>query len=410
LAAAGFGLEGFTITPFSLNMLNTPTVVPNGYPSCPRTPSTAVCAGNQTYFGQRPSYYAFNGIYLTYDLSRWGVPDGQFQVAGNIIASSDQSYQARGFQFTALAWYQTFLDKKIELRIGYYAQDVDLVGIFVGGNFANTFGVSASIPAEMGLAQSPTQTPMAKTIFHLTDTVYNTFAVSRSAPATGPTGNPIVDEAHFNPTGLRFTIPGAGVLLVDEFGYQNAAAPGVPEMWLRFGDMYNTANFTNFAQLSNPNATIKGNSAIYFLADRQLWQQAPNSANTAYRGIYAGFSAMYSPPAEVAFSQYYEGRAYWYGPFDSRPTDMLSLVYTHNVFSHYLADQINTANIPLAAQGSDVALAHHAANSVTVSYLAHLMPGIYLGLGAGYTDNPSIEYFKGQGHSLNFISSLTTVW
>jgi len=33
-----------------------------------------------------------------------------------------------------------------------------------------------------------------------------------------------------------------------------------------------------------------------------------------------------------------------------------------------------------------------------------------LNLGASYSDHPSIEYFKTQGSSLNFLASLTTIF
>jgi porin len=89
---------------------------------------------------------------------------------------------------------------------------------------------------------------------------------------------------------------------------------------------------------------------------------------------------------------------------------MISLVYTHNVFSHFLSDQVNAADGPAVAGGLLAPLAHHAANSITISYLAHLTAGIYLGVGTSFTDHPSIEYFKGEGSSLNFITSLTTVF
>lgn len=425
LASYGFGFLAFNVTNFNLNMLNTPKVVPAGtitatgarsaYPFCPITPSTSVCAGNQLFFGQRAAFYSFTGLYLTYDMSRWGVPDGQLQLGGNVFFSSDQAYQARGLQFSAISWYQTLFDKKLELQIGYFSADPEFVGFFVGGNFSNTFGVAAAIPIEMGLSYSPTQAPTAKFTWHLTDTVYNVVAAFRSLPVNqnpttpGLTGNSLVDEVNLNPIGVRFTEPHTGGLFLDEFGYRNDAAPGSPQTWARFGAMYNTATFADYTRLATAGTTT-GNSAFYFLADRQLSQVAPDSPYTAYRGIYAGMSVMYSPPEQVAYSQYYEARLYSIGLFDARPTDFISLVYNHNVFSHYLADFVNTATAAPAALGFAVPLAHHAANSVTVSYLAHLMPGVYWNVGIGYTDNPSIEYFKGQGSSLNFLTSLTTIF
>jgi porin len=231
----------------------------------------------------------------------------------------------------------------------------------------------------------------------------------RSLPVTGPTGNGLLDEGTLNPTGIRFSVPGAKALYVDELGYKNRATPGVMENWLRFGAMYNQSSFTDFTKLGT-GATISGNSGIYFLADRQLWQQAPDSPHTAYRGLYAGVSAMYAPPAETPISQYYEARAYWIGPFDTRASDLVSFVYNHQVFSHYLADELNASTAPFAALGLPVPTAHHASNSYTLTYLAHIMPGVYASVGVGYTDHPSVEYFKGEGSALNFLSIVVLVF
>jgi porin len=143
---------------------------------------------------------------------------------------------------------------------------------------------------------------------------------------------------------------------------------------------------------------------MYFLADRQLWQQAPDSPYTAYRGIYAGVSAMYAPPQNVAYSQYYEGRLYWIGPFDSRPTDLITLTYNHQVISHYIADATN-----LGSAFTDV-FGRHATNTLIGAYTARLGPGLYFTAGLSYTDNPSFSYFKSEGHALNFVSSLFTAF
>ena len=107
--------------------------------------------------------------------------------------------------------------------------------------------------------------------------------------------------------------------------------------------MYNTADFTDLRS-SDPNATIKGNEGVFFLADRQLWQQDPTSSHGAGRGIYAGFTYMGAPAKTTPITDYYEGRAYWVGPFDSRPDDMLSFVYFHRDYSKYLTASLNALN------------------------------------------------------------------
>ena len=121
--------------------------------------------------------------------------------------------------------------------------------------------------------------------------------------------------------------------MINEFGYRKEAAPGQLATWVRAAPMFNTSRYTDFA--SGGRST--GDYAGYFLADQQFVQLAP-VAGQAARGVYAGVTAMYAPPEFNRFSQYYELRLYGIGLLASRPRDMLSLVISRNVFSHYLVD------------------------------------------------------------------------
>jgi porin len=424
LAESGFGLLAFSTNIFQVNTLTTPNKVPAAsfvpalgislpYAVCPApSGSQTPCAGKQLYLGERPQLLSDNVGALTYDTSRWGIPDGQIAVGGTLIKSTeDQDLRNNWLTITTLSWYQTLFNKTLEVQIGLQSLSQQFVATALAGNFANTFGPAASIPAEFGLSQA-SGTPTARVNWHITDALYNEFAVARSQPIDGPSnGGPFWDESTENPSGLRFSVPHAGALLIDEIGYENQAAPGSPLTWARFGTIYNFSNFANFSQLTtNPTAVTRGSSAVYFLADRQFWQQAPASPFTAYRGIYGGVSAMYGPPQTAEISQYYEARAYWIGALDWRPTDLASFVWAHNVFSHYLADQLNPLLAPLVAQGFPEFLNRHASNSYTFSYLAHLLPGVYASVGVSYTDHPSLFYFKNEGSALSFLSSLTVVF
>ena len=52
----------------------------------------------------------------------------------------------------------------------------------------------------------------------------------------------------------------------------------------------------------------------------------------------------------------------------------------------------------------------HASNAYTLSYLAHVAPGAYVSAGLGYTDHPSAVTFQGEGHALNALVGLLTVF
>ncbi len=73
LASAGFGLIEYNLTRFQANVLETPREGPRYNP---------FYESRQNYWGQKPSFNNFSVLVLTYDLTRFGVPDGQLQYSG----------------------------------------------------------------------------------------------------------------------------------------------------------------------------------------------------------------------------------------------------------------------------------------------------------------------------------------
>jgi len=255
----------------------------------------------------------------------------------------------------------------------------------------------------LGMSPNSISTPNFRIKWNVTNALYAQTAIQRSLPVHGPTGNSIYDEVNSNPTALRFTspVPGTRELFINELGYKQPSAPNTRFTWVRAGYMYNASTFADYSRtLQNPNATKNGSYGLYVLADQQLTQSAPASPYTAYRGMYVGASFMYGDPKTTPFTQYYEARAYWVGPFASRPTDLLSFVYSHNKTSP------NTENVINAYSGYTNFSAIGGANSVTASYTYHVMPGLYATAGLGYTDKPSLSTFSGEGSSLNVLLSL----
>ena len=97
--------------------------------------------------------------------------------------------------------------------------------------------------------------------------------------------------------------------------------------------MYNTADFTDLRS-SDPNATIKGNEGVFFLADRQLWQQDPTSSHGAGRGIYAGFTYMGAPAKTTPITDYYEGRV----TGSAHSTTVLTICSRSSIFTKITAN------------------------------------------------------------------------
>jgi porin len=380
LAKYGFGFTAFDFASNATNLLNTP-----------RSNN-----GQQAYWGQRPSYLNTTYLWLTYDMSQYGIPDGQIVAVGNWDRSTWQPYVVDTLQLSQLSYYQTLFNKRVELKIGYTFNNFDFVGSSVGQNFASPFGSAALVPVEVGLAAGPSSQPTARVTFHITDTFYNEFAVARSV---SPTANALLSDRNANPTGIHFGVPGGRALFIDEVGYKQAAAPGVSGTWLRGGAIYNTSLYHNYATGGQSK-----NYGLYALADQQIVQVDPSSPDSAYRGIYIGASAMYAPPSTTIFSQYYEVRLYARGLFKGREKDQVSLVYARNVISSSFAALTNSA---AAATG---VYARHSTNTITASYTARVFPGVYATLGLSYTDNPSVTYLPKEGSSLNVLAGLFAIF
>jgi porin len=199
-----------------------------------------------------------------------------------------------------------------------------------------------------------------------------------------------------NPTGLAWSTPNSGVLAINEVGYRKDAAPGQLATWVRAASIVNTSRYVDL-EFGGRNA---GNYAAYVLADRQFVQLAP-VAGQAARGWYAGVSAMYAPPEFNRFSKYYEFRLYGIGLLPSRPGDMISLVVSRNVFSHYVVD----------AALRNGQLAHAGNLSITAAYYAPVAPGVRVGIGLGYTDHPTPAIYTPQtGSALNLLANVVTYW
>ena len=424
LASVGIGLIEADITRFQANMLDTPREGPRYNPFFEST---------QTYWGQKPSFYDLSVMVLTYDLSRFGIPDGQLQLAGDFNYATYEAFNPDCATFHYLSLYQTLFDRQLEIKFGLLGNQNEFVGQNIGGAFASTGGPANSIITLLGMSVSPVSTWSFRVTGHL-GKFYNETGVMRSLVVNGPTGNALFDTNELNPTRLQWNVntsdysptaevgaPGTGALFVDEFGYKQDATPSSLYTWARLGVMYNNSTFHDFTKsvaeggltLGAIGPTKDGNAGFYLLADQQIWQLAPDSATTASRGLYAGGTIMYARADRTPITQYYEGRLYIEAPFESRPKDLVSLVAYYQVNSPYLVDNLNTLNA-FGTYGKPETW------SATVGYLARLRPGVSLSLGFNYTANPAQAFYFGpskanpsqrfEGNALNFQATLFTTF
>jgi porin len=424
LASVGIGLIEYNISRFQVNLLDTPREGPRFNP---------FYESNQSYFGQKPSFNNFSTLVLTYDVSRFGLPDAQLQYSAFHVYSTWQGFLPDVLATNFLAYYQTFFDRQLEMKFGLLASQGEFMGQTVGGNFVTTGGPANSIPTQLGMSVSPVSTWSFRLTAHLGKFYYET-SVMRSLVVNGPSGNPLFDTDALNPTRFDWNVntssysataevgaPGTGELFANELGYKQVSTPDSLYTWGRAGVLVNNSTFHDFTRSAAEGGLVRGpigptregNAAFYLLADQQLWQSAPGSASTAGRGLYVGGTAMYARPETTAITQYYEGRVYLKGPFASRPKDLVSIVGYYSVHSPYLVDNLRTLNA-IGTYGKGETW------SATVGYLANLRPGAYLTLGLSYTANPSQANYFGpsianpaqrfEGNALNFQATLFTAF
>lgn len=353
-------------------------------------------AGNsrdaQQYAGQLPTYVHTLGQYLMFDLRRYGIPDGQITLGGYVITTNWNPIGPDGVVLATASYYQTFFHKRVELKVGYFGNTYEYLGTYVGGSLASgVFGPSASLPTENGENSTAYAGPGVNVRVNLPDHIYTKFGVQR---AISPDG--IVTERLDNKSAVQFKVPNAGVFAIDETGYRTNPAPGQPSTWIRVAASYSSSRYK---ELLDPAQRDSPDFGLYLLADRQLFQTAPNAGPTsAVRGIYGGFSVEDAPSYINTFTRYYELRLYGFGLIPGRPADLASLVINRNVFSEEAIRVAAARNLPT----------HQAADAITLSYGYRLVRGLTLNAGVAYTDHPTaVSYTRTTGSAFNLLLNAT---
>lgn len=335
---------------------------------------------NQRYIGQSPTFGTVNSMIVTYDLGRFGIADGQITVGAEQQYWTWKPAGPDRVGISTIAYYQTFFDRTLELKMGYLRNHDEFSGM-------NPFGPTSVILSQAGMSNNSAPTPALNVKYNLDDRLYSKISIQRSVSPDGQLAH--ITE---NPTGLNWRTANAGILLLDEFGYKAKATEGSPETWLRAGIGFNDSRYPNLAYPSQPRANA--NSAYYVAVDRQFWQS--DAEGSPARGIYGGFSAMYAPSDVNKVTRYLELRVYAKGLFSSRPGDQIAIAATNIAWSHFAVDAA-------MAKGD---LVHRDSTAIWGRYTARLARGIYATLGLLYINNPTtITYTRQTGHALNVLVS-----
>lgn len=109
----------------------------------------------QLYSGQKPTFTTANFASATFALDRLGLDDAQVTVGTEFVGTTWAPGGPTQLQLTVLEYYQSFLDKRLELKVGINANLTNFVGVFAGGNPILAAGLGGLIPVQVGLSASP---------------------------------------------------------------------------------------------------------------------------------------------------------------------------------------------------------------------------------------------------------------
>lgn len=328
-----------------------------------------VAADDQAYVGERPYESAMLQPILTADLRQLHLNHAQFYLSGVWNWASWEPAGPKTFDLWSMYLYKEFAGDRVEAKAGYSTNDLDFVGMQVGGSTANEVqGVYAVLPYEVGMAYFPLTAPEFNLKLRGPSNTYLKAGAQRSFDAGGGPAT----EAR-NHTGFRFDPKGDKLLEIDEAGYRRSSSSVAHQAWVRAGYMRNSTLYTN----QTNNRQEPGNFCSYALMDYQVRQ--PDSAQPSH-GLYLGGSAMTAPARFDPYNRYFEARLYRIAPFRSRPGDVASVVSSYTEHSRYFTN-------PLVAEGKTV---WRNAASMTGSYTTHVARGLHMSLGLSYIHGPAI--------------------
>jgi porin len=338
----------------------------------------------QLYIGQNPTYRANTFVTATYDLSRIGFAGAaQLVFNANLQWFSYAGENPTGFAINSFYVSQRFNDGRMQLQYGFEELGNQFYGFSLGtSSTTSPAGVGSSIPYEVGFIFNKTAPEINLRLASANKHFYERFGVTRSVDPKGPQAD--WDSNNF--WGLKWHIPGAKALYINELGYQIEAAPQQRMMWIRQGVMYNESRFPDFH-----GGYADGNYAYYLVGDYQLFQ---SDATRPFNGAYINVKADYAPADRNVYAEDVGATLYVLGPF-GQPYDALALGYTFNRLSR---------SFQRMQQASGFSAVDYSRN-YALSYVHRLARGVYLSNQLSYTVNP-IPTPK-QPAALTWMSSLS---
>jgi hypothetical protein len=341
--------------------------------------------GQQTYTGQKLTFSQNNELRLSWKIGGSGKDITQINVGGLFSVVNWRQLGPSGARFSNLTLFTSFLDRTIEVKAGYNQNLSDFVGIFAGGNPILASGVAGSIPLSTGMSGGTALAPSFNVQINGKNGFYSKSAIQRSILPAGMSA-----DADAAGAGLKLTRDGAKPLFIQEFGIRRASSEGGRQLWIRGGGSYNTSLYNRLDR-----AGQERNWSAYVLADYQVYQP---DKSAAYKGIYAGASALFAKDSVNVYKRSLEGRIYALGLIPGRPADQVTVTVGLNSFSETGGRAFKAAGL----------VAHRSQFSIGGLYAFHALDGLFISPSINYIRNPSfVGDFK---PAINLAASVTVLF
>jgi porin len=159
-----------------------------------------VPADQQVYVGEHEYFVAMDNWTLTSDLRQLDVAHAQLYICGVWNWVSWDPAGPKSFQIYGAYLYKSFADKLVEIKAGYVGNNLEVIGLTVGGSTATgAQGVYAVLPYELGLSYFPMTAPSLNVRVR---GPHNTYVKAVAQRSLDPAGGPA--EIARNHTGVRF--------------------------------------------------------------------------------------------------------------------------------------------------------------------------------------------------------------
>ena len=323
----------------------------------------------QVYIGQRPTWITGVNPILTADLRQLHLRNAQLNIGAGWRWTNWNPAGPKTFALSTLYFYKMWGDRRVEMKAGYITNDIEFVGMQVGGSVATgAQGVYAVLPFEVGMSYFPLTAPSLNVRVRGPKSTYVKVGAQRSLDPAGGLATQIRNQS-----GFRFAPNGDKLLLINEGGYLRVSSPTAHYAWFRAGYLHNDTLYVNKAT----GRKEAGNYCAYALLDYQIHR---SESGPSGHGLYVGATVMTVPEKFNTYDRYFEARVYQKAPFPQRPDDVLAFVGTYRGNSHFVTRS-------LAAQGNTV---WQSSPSLTANYSMHVSRGNYLTLALGYARGAAI--------------------